>query len=299
LDESETDSLDFGAFESTEEAREFFSSFDFDTRSLVVKPAESAGSVDVVHVTDREQADSVVADLLGKRGLFGDRDLRIVAQEYFSGTEFVVDTFSVRGKHAVTNICRYEKMRSESGHFIYMSLDWVDETHPDAARLSSYAREVLNALGVRNGASHLEIMADETRTVLIDFGARAHGASHPLKTFQLTGDSQIHREVDFLTTGSARLGSFELRRKGKILFFSRERPSLMIDANPTKAFQGIDGIEALSIDVARGAAVPATTNLLEALALGMCYIVGDDERAVLDSQAKAREAFRSLFVETP
>ncbi|MGJ4845774.1 MFS transporter [Leifsonia sp. Le1] len=297
LAKNAVDSLEFVAIESDAQARQHFANFDFENRSVVVKPAESAGSVDVVHVTSASEANSVVQGLLGKAGLFGERVQRLVAQEYFAGAEFVVDTFSSAGEHAVTNICQYEKTRSATGHFVYNGLTWLDQTHPDASRLTEYALQVLDALGVRNGASHLEIMADESRTVLIDFGSRAHGAAHPMKTFQLTGDSHLHREVDYIATGHNRTAGFSLRKRGKILFFSRDKHSVMIAASPLDAFANIDGIESISIEVKTGAVVPPTTNLLEGLDLGMCYIIGDDEDKLMASQADARAAFDSLFAD--
>src|SRR5690606_8692055 len=98
---------------------------------------------------------------------------------------------------------------------------------PPAGEITQYAKDVLRALGVNIGPSHMEIMYNaHTGPRLIDFGARAHGAGHPLKTFKLTGVSQIHRECEYIahklrnTPLSTEGGSYSLSRDGAIIFFS-------------------------------------------------------------------------------
>ncbi len=76
-----------------------------------------------------------------------------MVQEDCTGTEFVVDTASWDGQHSVCDVCRYHKVDNGSYMAVYESMDWMPPGFPDYDDLVSYARGVLDAVGIRYGAA--------------------------------------------------------------------------------------------------------------------------------------------------
>lgn len=283
------------ALSTAEEGDAFFAGFDFAAGSLVLKPTVSAGSVGVVHVGSAAAAGAALRRLLGGASSFGERVDLVLAQEFVSGDEYVVDTFSHGGRHTVANVCVYTKALSAAGHFVYRGIRWLAPDAPVVSALADHAREVLDAVGRTDGSTHLEIIVAGDRLRLIDLGARAHGAGHPEKTFLLTGDSQVHREVAHLAVGTRPAAGYVLRRRGRIVFFDREVRSVVVADDPAAAFDGLPAVESLTVLVRPGDVVPATVDLADGLALGMCFLVADTEAELDVAEQRVRDAFDGLF----
>lgn len=74
---------------------------------------------------------------------------------------------------------RYAKRRSPDGAPVFDFEEPADPHSPEAARVHDYSRAALTALGVREGASHLELILTARGPVLIDPGVRLGGGIDP------------------------------------------------------------------------------------------------------------------------
>lgn len=163
---------------------------------VVVKPLRSAGN-DGVRFCDTP-AESVVAlrALRGSTDLFGRVNDAVVAQAHLVGTEYVVNTVSRDGRHRVTDVWRYAKI---SANGVSDRVSGALSVAPDdAARpaLVAYALAVLDALGVRHGPAHAEIMLTADGPCLVEVGVRLCGADTAYYAALSAGESQIEWTVD-------------------------------------------------------------------------------------------------------
>lgn len=163
----------------------------------MVKPDVGAGSIGVQIVSDSSQACEAVENITNTLEFFGAQPACAIAQEYVQGHEYVVDTFAQQWQHHVMAVCVYRKHLSSTGAMVYDSLEWLDERSTGLFGLTRYVFTCLDILEHRHGSVHSEIIIDAQGPGLIDLGVRPHGAGHPMKTFALTGDSQLHAEVRF------------------------------------------------------------------------------------------------------
>ncbi|MFD0382585.1 ATP-grasp domain-containing protein [Streptomyces stramineus] len=104
---------------------------------------------------------------------------QMLVQEYAEGTEYVIDVFSHAGRHTVADICRYRKISNGPHMAVYESMDWVDPAQPFVPELIRYVEGVLDAVGFRFGAAHVEVMRTADGPRLIEVNARPHGGGHP------------------------------------------------------------------------------------------------------------------------
>ena len=249
---------------------------------------------------------SAVRAIVGSAGFFGDRPNALI-QELYPGprTEYVVDTFTHDGIHEVVAISVYDKTVSATGDFVYDRIRWVSAQDAICADLIGYAESVLDALGVRVGPAHMEIMhGGKPGFRLVDFGARAHGAGHPLKTYHLTGTSQVHRECEFAAhtlTESApfapkRFG-YSLARRGAIVFFSRPSRSLCVQTPDERALESLPGVVEVSVQARAGLTYEATRSFMDSEALGLAFVVADTDEELDQRCETVRAEFGKAFTD--
>ncbi|MEV0296470.1 ATP-grasp domain-containing protein [Nocardia sp. NPDC050710] len=160
---------------------------------VVVKPVRSAGNDGVTFCATPEESTAAYRALLGSTNVFAERNDAVVAQEYLVGTEYAVNTVSSGGKHRVTDIWQYAKM----------TVNGVIDRHAgvfstpvaEHAELVEYACTVLDALGVRHGPAHLEIMATADGPCLVEAGSRICGGGAAYYARLAGGESQLEWTV--------------------------------------------------------------------------------------------------------
>jgi biotin carboxylase len=78
-------------------------------------------------------------------------------QEFLEGTEYIVDHVSCDGVHKTTMLWMHD-FQEVNGHRVCIAQRPVPFDSSAMAELVAYTRQCLNALGVRNGATHTEVM---------------------------------------------------------------------------------------------------------------------------------------------
>ncbi|WP_280318906.1 ATP-grasp domain-containing protein [Nocardia wallacei] len=252
-------------------------------RKLVVKPARGAASVDVRSVETPAELTAAVAAITDGAGLFGSGSAALIQQMYPAPRiEYAVDTFSTEHGHELLCVSVYDKWVSASGDFVYERGRWLEHDDPVVGELAEYASRVLDALGVRVGPAHMEIMSGSLGPRLIDFGARAHGIGHPQQTYQLTGNSQIHRECAYIAerfglgrpAAEPRSG-YVLAQRGALVLFSIDRASRYLGGADAE-LTGLPGVREVRMAAEPGRTYPATRSMMDSVALGLAFVVADD-----------------------
>lgn len=158
---------------------------------VVLKPLSSAGSDGVFFASSEQEVREAFDTILSSKNVFGEKNTSVLVQEYLRGTEFVVDSISHEGVHRVTALWRYDKRPLNGAAFVYYGLRLFEsEGGGEGGRggvrevewaLARYAHRCLDALGIKNGFSHAEVMWVEGEggmggePCLVEVGARPHG----------------------------------------------------------------------------------------------------------------------------
>merc|ERR1712048_266126 len=117
-----------------------------ETFPIVVKPVESCGSDGVK-----------------------------LCKDFLRGTEYVVDHVSRNGVHKTVMVWRYDKRPTNGAAFVYWGMIPVDSQSEEAKILIQYTRRVLDALGLKNGPTHGEVMMTPDGPCLVEMNCRSHG----------------------------------------------------------------------------------------------------------------------------
>ena len=143
----------------------------------VLKFSESAGTVGLKICSSLDECLDHFGKMLSMYTMSGSTDSPILIQEYIGGTEYIVNSISVNGKHKITDVWRYEKIVQEDGILVYDTCILVDRLVPGMQDILQYDYKVLDAVDMKNGFCHNEIKVDEKGPVLIETNARIMGGN--------------------------------------------------------------------------------------------------------------------------
>ncbi|MGW7425840.1 ATP-grasp domain-containing protein [Streptomyces sp. NPDC054813] len=144
----------------------------------VVKPADGAGSAGVTVVAGPEDLEPAWHAARAARVMYGmPRDERVLVQEHVQGREFSVE--SVTQHDVTTHLCITRKHTSDGSHRVELGHALPARLPAAAERaLLEQAGRAIAAVGVRNGATHTELLLrPDGRCTVLEIGARL-GAGH-------------------------------------------------------------------------------------------------------------------------
>ncbi|MYQ96672.1 ATP-grasp domain-containing protein [Streptomyces sp. SID4946] len=145
----------------------------------VIKPADGAGSTGVTVLTDPARAVGAWRTAArSPRGMYGlPPDPRVLVQDYVAGTEYSVESITQHG--TTTHLCATRKTVTQGTHRVEVGHSLPAALPPGTERaVHQEVERAITAVGIRNGASHTEVIVDGNgRCSVIEIGARL-GAGH-------------------------------------------------------------------------------------------------------------------------
>jgi biotin carboxylase len=166
-----------------------------DRERVVVKPPKSAGTDNVHFVQEGAEWRPLFDEIYGQMNEFGLHNDAVLVEEFAEGTEYLVDSYSVDGRHGLVDVCRYTKLQKGDRIGIYDLVDFLPPDHPDVLELWPYTQQVLDAVGIRNGCCHTEVIITKEGPRLLEVGARPAGGGHQMIAKMATGSNHIMRTV--------------------------------------------------------------------------------------------------------
>ncbi|MGK5441581.1 ATP-grasp domain-containing protein [Micromonospora sp. URMC 105] len=163
---------------------------------IVVKPLRSAAGDGVAFCDTADQSEAAYRGIVDRENIFSLPNLGAVAQEYLVGEEYIVNTVSREGRHHVTDIWGSGRLSVNGIRDLLVESELVDPASRDHGPMVRYAFEVLDALGIRFGAAHLEIKVTPDGPCLVEMAARISGGELPYYATEAIGESQFHWLVD-------------------------------------------------------------------------------------------------------
>src|SRR5690349_11308355 len=141
----------------------------------VVKPLDSAGTDGVSIAADAAAIRAAFGAQLGRPNALHGANEQLLVQELLEGTQLFVNSISWDGVHHVSEVWRDNKLR-RGANFIYDYEELLPRRGEQQDQVVPYVESVLDALGIRYGPAHTEVMLTATGPVLVESGARMHGS---------------------------------------------------------------------------------------------------------------------------
>jgi biotin carboxylase len=163
---------------------------------VVVKPVRSAGGDGVAFCDTPADSVAALAAITARPNVFSEPNDAVVAQEYLLGTEYIVNTASRDGVHHVCEIWQSARLSANGMTDLSGASYLVPRRGREQDQLAEYAAAVLDAVGVRHGAAHVELKLTPAGPCLVEVGARLSGGDLPHYARQALGESQLDWMVD-------------------------------------------------------------------------------------------------------
>jgi len=170
-----------------------------ETYPVVLKPTDSAGTDGVKLCHNFEEAKEHFHALFEVEAVNGGYNTEVLCQEFLRGKEYVVDSVSRDGEHKTCAIWVYDKRPANGAAFVYFGMVPIDSSSQEAKLLINYCNRVLDALEMKNGPSHAEIILTASGPCLVEMNCRAQGGDgnwQQLAQALTGGYSQVDAAVD-------------------------------------------------------------------------------------------------------
>lgn len=142
---------------------------------VVVKPLDSAGTDGVSLCEDAAAVEAAFAASLGRPNALQGANQELLVQELLRGTQLFCNSVSWDGVHHISEIWQDNKRRI-AGNLVYDYEELQPRHGPNQDLVAPYVERVLDALGIRFGPAHTEVMLTADGPVLVESGARLHGS---------------------------------------------------------------------------------------------------------------------------
>ncbi|MFI8881852.1 ATP-grasp domain-containing protein [Streptomyces sp. NPDC053813] len=163
---------------------------------VVLKPVSSAGNDGIFFCDDTDQVRAAFGKLHGTHSVLGQENQAVLAQEYLVGSEYIVNTVSLHGRHHVTDIWKMHHLSANGVRDLPAGAELMPRHGTDQEALVEHTLLVLDALGIRNGPAHTELKLTPKGPRLVETGARVCGADVHVPAGDAIGESQLDWTVD-------------------------------------------------------------------------------------------------------
>lgn len=218
-----------------------------------------------------------------------------MCQEFLRGKEYVVDSVSRDGVHKTMNVWVYDKRPANGSAFVYFGMLPIDSLSLEAKLLIKYTNKVLDALGMKNGATHAEVILTPSGPCLVEMNCRAQGGDgnwRPLSRALNGGYTQIEACVDaYLDKKSfntlPKIPPSPAKAFGQEVILVSYAEGDVIGTPGYDDIKELESFVYLETGIAKGCKVEHTVDLVTSV--GSVILVHEDEEVVKRDVAKIRE----------
>lgn len=279
---------------SESEAENWIKENDLADSPLIVKPPASAGSDKVFHIPVKGDWRKAFNRILTEPSQITNQcSETVIIQEQAVGTEFAVGTVSANGRHYLAHLIKYNKTSVGERKTVFDHVEFVPYDKEILGELFDYTQKALDALGIRWGAAHTEIMFTNKGPRLIESGARMCGG--PVVGFarEASGSSQADRLVEVYVDGDVLTKEYAFRKTVVPVFLKATRQGTVSNV---EVFDGVSQLPTLLnkyLWVKNGDTVDQTEDYLTSI--GIIALSGD-RKAIFSDYEKIRYLESKLMI---
>jgi len=162
---------------------------------VVIKPLDSAGTDGVSICSTFEELETAFQKIINQVNILGTMNNNVLVESFLKGEEYVVNSVSCQGKHIVNDLWAYRK-KLVNGRLIYGREELLEFDGQLQNQLVEYTHSVLNALNIKFGPTHAEVIMTESGPVLVEVAARISGATNIQMSQECVGHDAINLTID-------------------------------------------------------------------------------------------------------
>jgi hypothetical protein len=248
---------------------------------FIIKPPTSSGSEMVFHIGAGEDWKKAFRLILTQPSVIsGKPSETVVIQEQAIGTEYAVGTVSADGRHYLVHLIKYNKTSSGERKTVFDHVEFVPYDREVLGDLFDYTQQALDALGVRWGATHTEVMLTKKGPRLIESSARMIGG--PVVGFAraATGSSQADKLAEIYVDGDVKTKEFVFKKTVVPVFLRAVNQGVVSNLEILDGASTLSSLLSKHVWIKNGDRVPRTEDYLTSI--GIIALAGDRDAIFRD-----------------
>ena len=163
---------------------------------VIVKPVDSVASDCVFCCHCDDQVRHAAETILSTASVLGIQNEKVLVQEFLAGVEYAVDTVSYDGQRKLTAIWQYDRPTDAEDFICYDAMRLLPYDGDRQRTLRDFAFAALDALEIRFGPAHCELMWVDGEPCFIEVGARLSAGVNATISRTCGGICQLDETVD-------------------------------------------------------------------------------------------------------
>ena len=249
---------------------------------VVIKPVDSSGSRGVTRVDKIEDLEYAY-----KVARSSSRSQKVIIESFLEGDEFTVETITVDGTTSILGFSK--KQRIPFPHCVSVELLYFNYFEQYLGeQIVNLVVDAINAVGLRNGAAHTEIILTNTGPVLVEIAARGGGYEIFSKIIPAISNVNVIEVVIDLALGLEPIIDSIDTKCAVLKFFDSEKRGIIQSISGIEEAKNITGVIGLEID---SSIIGKTFNGIsrDGERLGYVIVLGDRVSEVLEIANEVRE----------
>ncbi|HLB57042.1 MAG TPA: ATP-grasp domain-containing protein [Coxiellaceae bacterium] len=263
-------------------------------KKIVLKPLLGGGSDHVFICESDNEIHAAFKKILSEKDVFEQSNVELLAQEFIEGQEYIVNTVTINKKHYIVDMWKKFKAH-HNGVPINLYSIAIDSTASEFKALSSYTYQVLDALQIRHGAGHTEVMLNEKGPLLIETGARLAGSIDPSAVNEVYGINHIKAVVDAVINPEkfSTPDDIFLKKQGMHFFFSSFQSGKIENKPNFSAINNLSTFHSLLFAYDVNQVLEKTTSLANFPGYG--YLIGDEINKIMSDYQLLRHHEEKIY----
>lgn len=257
---------------------------------LVLKPAESAGSDSVQICATLDECLKAFDKVFNLRNKLGGLNTELVCQAFLDGQQYLVNTMSFDGCHYVAEIWQFNTIQRD-GIPLYDTQYLLDPRTALSQAIVAYTLRVLDALEIRFGPAHTEVIVTKDGPRLIETAARLPGKVARASMGRALGHDLIGLYLDYSMSGGMKVNNgqtYSIREDAGIAALRVPSDGVLGTQAAIEELRALQTFsECIGIDLYPGQSVSQTVDLFTCP--GLLYFVGKDMSKIIQDIEKVRE----------
>lgn len=211
----------------------------------IIKPQEGSGSRGVRKVTNQDEIALAFHDASEKS-----RNGRVLIEEYMRGEEVHVDCITCQGETTVLGVA--DKVRTPEPYRSDIKVSYPAKiSHSLVEEVQRQAVIATDALGIRNGTSHTELLVEGEKARIVEIAARGAGFHVFTKMLkQISGVDPVEAVIRMALGKSPSI--VKRPERSAILYFFMPPQGTLIRVQGLEVSREIQGVEDLQILIKPG-----------------------------------------------
>lgn len=203
----------------------------------IMKPADNSGSRGVYLAKDRQSA-------IDNYGYVTDssRGGEILVEEYMAGPEVSVETFVRKGIAHVLQVT--DKRTTGAPHFVETGHSQPSKLNPGTIlRIKEVAQKACNAVGLKDGPAHIEMIITEQGPKMVEMGARMGGDCITSHLVPLSTGIDMVKQTILYSMGEEVDLTEKINKGSAVRFISAYKKGILTDIKGLESAKNIKGVQ--------------------------------------------------------